>query len=171
MRSYMDEQDLAKMDAQADKAIANRSLSALMVNMLPPLLVHRGLGKVVFEIGEDLSKIYEVEKDTPLFKDMAVAVVDDLTKAYKSQPDDSQSHLEHLKYIPGVNIWVGMMQPHTATAVTRSVGCAFKCFFRAQVEKRAINPHEISQMATNLFRETLTSFNVADGMARGQINL
>ena len=172
MPLYIDKQDLERMDAQAERAIANRSLSALMVNMLPPPLVQRGLGRVVFEIGEDLSKIYDVEKNTPLFRDTAVAVVGDLTRAYKSQPDDSQSYLEQLKYIPGVNIWVGMMmQPHTATAVARSVGDAFKEFFRAQVEKQPINPQDIAQTAATSFRKTLTSFSEADGMPKGQVNL
>ncbi|HKY26962.1 MAG TPA: hypothetical protein VJM12_03365 [Pyrinomonadaceae bacterium] len=167
----MDKQALARMDEQADKAIANRSLSALMVNMLPPPLVHRALGKVVFEIGEDLSEIYAVEKDTPLFKDLAGAVVDDLTKAYKSQPDENQSHLEHLKYIPGVNIWVGMMmQSHTATAVTRSVGHAFKHYFHAQVEKRNVDPQEVAQIAANFFRETLSSCSEDEEVASDQAN-
>lgn len=150
------------MDQQADEAIANWSLGTVMVNLLPPPLVQKALGKVVYEIGEDLSAIYKVEKNPPLFKDIAGAVASNLTAAYRSEPMVTQSHLDQLKYIPGINIWVGLvMQPHTATAMTRSVGDAYKQFFHAQVENRIMRAEDIARIAADSFRENLTNYSQA----------
>lgn len=160
----MDKQTLQKMDEQADEAVAKWSMGALVVNMLPPPFNLKAMSKVIVEISEDLSEIYQVEKDHLLFKDMAGTMARNLREACKAEPEVTQTKLDPLKYIPGVNIWVAvMMQPHTVEAVTHSVGHAFKQYFHAQMENHHIEPEAVCRLATESFRETLSRSSGSEG--------
>jgi cobalamin biosynthesis Mg chelatase CobN len=152
----MDTQELQMMDEQADEAVAKWSLGALMVNMLPPPFDRRAMRRAIVEISEDLCEIYRMEKDRQVFKDMAGTIVRDLRQACEAEPEVSQTKLDPLKYIPGVNVWVAlMMQPHTVEAVAHSVSEVFKHYFHAQMQNLPIEPEKITELATESCRETL----------------
>lgn len=151
----MDKQQLVTMDACADEAISNWSIGAVAANILPPPFAEKALGTVFTKVVEDLSNIYERKGDLPRSQDIG-NITRELIEVWKDEQNGKTAYNSYLKYIPGINIWFALvMQPEMVTAITESVGDAFKKYFHALLESSDLPMEEVTKIAKDSLREKL----------------
>jgi uncharacterized protein (DUF697 family) len=149
----MNDGQLKEKDAQADEAIANWSLGAVVANILPPPFAEKALKVVFGKIVEDLSHIYGKEAPQP---QEVGSVTRGVIQYCKSEEGSDQNGRDHLKYIPGVNVWMALaIQPQTMSAAAHSVGEAFKQYFHAQLDNRQLSLVEVENVAKQSLRTRL----------------
>lgn len=116
------------MDAYADRVISNWSVGAVAANILPGRFSEKALGNVFNKVVVDLSNVYERKENLPASQEIG-DMTQELIKVCKT---GQGSKNDYLKYVPGVNIWMALViEPEVVTAMTESVGTAFKQYFHA----------------------------------------
>ena len=123
-----DENRLEAMDAYADRVISNWSVGAVAANILPRRFSDRALENVFNKVVMDLSNVYERQENLPGSQEI-VKMTHELIQVCKA---GQGSKNDYLKYVPGVNIWMALViETEVVTAMTESVGNAFKQYFHA----------------------------------------
>ena len=66
------------------------------------------------------------------------------------------SRNDYLKYVPGVNIWMALViETDVVTAITESVGTAFKEYFHALLNSDSMSMEQVKSIAKDSLREKL----------------
>lgn len=143
------EYELKKMGELADEVIANWSLGALVGNLLPPPFDYIAVGTSIAKMGLKIAEIYNADITWDEIKRVGML----LAKGLGAVAAASYAGSSLLKYIPGVNIWVGLlMQPPIVGAMTYAAGYSYKSYFEVVLTKgRMLSDEEIKRLAERAF--------------------
>lgn len=141
--------ELKKMGEQADEVIGNWSLGALIGNLLPPPFDYIAVGTSIAKMGLKIAEIYQADITWDEIKRVGML----LAKGLGAVAAASYAGSSLLKYIPGVNVWVGLlMQPPIVAAMTYAAGHSYKTYFEIVLTNgRKLTDEEIKRLAEKAF--------------------
>lgn len=141
--------ELKRMGEQADEVIRNWSLGAVAGNLLPPPFDYIAVGTSISKMGLKIAEIYNAEITWDEIKRVGML----LAKGLGAVAAASYAGSSLLKYIPGVNVWVGLlMQPPMVGAMTYAAGHSYKTYFEIVLTKgKKLTDEEIKRLAEQAF--------------------
>ncbi|MBD1855498.1 MULTISPECIES: hypothetical protein [Leptolyngbya] len=147
------QENVRKMDEQADTIIAGWSFGALAANLLPPPFDTMVVGAVFAKLGADIGEVYGVTFNWDKLLDIGKVIATGVGGVAAA----SYVGTGLLKWIPGVNVWVALLiQPPMVAAIAYAAGNTFKNYYRIHItEGRDLTPEEIKEMAKSHFRSKI----------------
>lgn len=141
--------ELKRMGQEADQVIAGWSLGAVAGNLLPPPFDYIVVGTSIAKMGLKIAEIYDAQITWGEIKRVGML----LAKGLGAVAAASYMGTSLLKYIPGVNLWVGLlMQPPIVGAMTYAAGHSYKTYFEIVLTKgKKLTDDEIQRLAEQAF--------------------
>ena len=148
-------EELKRMNEEAEKVIRNWTFGAFAANLLPPPFDIITVGAVFAKLGHRLGEVYQVPLKWPQLKRIGMSIAKGIGAVMLASFIGSAL----FKFIPGVNIWVALLiQPPIVAAISYCAGKTFIKFYNLiLVEDVQLSPEEVRGLAEGYLKGKLAS--------------